>query len=348
MVVDKIQVSGDSRVEYKTANLNGHTYSYLLSQPKSGTYKATIFLIHGFPDISMGWRYQIPMLVDMGLRVVAPDCLGYGRTVSFQDFMVIIPKDLTIAGCTRRLHTLLAQKLRSRHQSPGDPSRRDSDHPRGAAFAYRIALWYPELVSHLFTVCVPYARPMKEGISLESLVQNAAPHFAYQLQFKSGELEKVIRSKSDIRQFLLALYGGRTEAGEVGFDAHKGVLVDKIGGLKPSRLLTEEELEYYTNEFARSGVHGPLNWYRTREVNHREELEILDRQIQIPTLFIQALRDQALPPHLGKSMAKHIPNFTLKQVNTSHWALWEKPEEVNTIISDWLKESVFVGRAGKL
>lgn len=81
---------------------------------------------------------------------------------------------------------------------------------------------------------------MKEGISLESLVQNSAPHFAYQLQFKSGELEKVIRSKSDIGQFLLALYGGRTEAGEVGFDAHKGVLVDKIGGLKPSRLLTEE------------------------------------------------------------------------------------------------------------
>lgn len=111
---------------------------------------------------------------------------------------------------------------------------------RGAAFAYRIAMWYPDLVSHLFTVCVPYARPMKENISLESLVQNAAPHFAYQLQFKSGELEKVIRSKAEIRQFLLALYGGRTEGGEVGFDAHKGVLVDKISGLKPSRLLSEE------------------------------------------------------------------------------------------------------------
>ncbi|KAK9853269.1 hypothetical protein MYU51_007119 [Penicillium brevicompactum] len=333
MVVDKIQVSGDSRVEYKTANLNGHTYSYLLSQPKSGTYKATIFLIHGFPDISMGWRYQIPMLVDMGLRVVAPDCLGYGRTTTSH------PTRTKAAQQTSKPWRPISARLRS---SSVDMT------GKGAAFAYRIALWYPELVSHLFTVCVPYARPMKEGISLESLVQNSAPHFAYQLQFKSGELEKVIRSKSDIGQFLLALYGGRTEAGEVGFDAHKGVLVDKIGGLKPSRLLTEEELEYYTNEFARSGVHGPLNWYRTREVNHREELEILDRQIQIPTLFIQALRDQALPPHLGKSMAKHIPNFTLKQVNTSHWALWEKPEEVNVIISDWLKENVFVGRAGKL
>lgn len=30
----------------------------------------------------MGWRYQIPMLLEMGLRVIAPDCLGYGRTVS--------------------------------------------------------------------------------------------------------------------------------------------------------------------------------------------------------------------------------------------------------------------------
>ncbi|CAI7569189.1 unnamed protein product [Penicillium bialowiezense] len=335
MAVDKIQVSGDSRVEYKTASLNGRTYSYLLSQPKSGTYKATIFLIHGFPDISMGWRYQIPMFVDMGLRVVAPDCLGYGRTDAPDDF-------------TPYSHKSCAADIKALANHLGETQIILGGHDWGAAFAYRIALWYPELVSHLFTVCVPYARPMKEDISLESLVQNAAPHFAYQLQFKSGEVEKFIRSKSEIRQFLLALYGGRTEAGEVGFDAHKGVLADKIGGLKPSRLLTEEELEYYTNEFARSGIHGPLNWYRTREVNHREELEILDRQIQIPTLFIQALRDQALPPHLGKSMAKHIPNFTLKQVNTSHWALWEKPEEVNHIISDWFKENVFAGRAGKL
>ncbi|KAL2702065.1 hypothetical protein AAEP93_006363 [Penicillium crustosum] len=307
MPVDKIRVSGDSRIEYKTATLHGHNYSYILSQPKSGQYKATVFLIHGFPDLSMGWRYQIPMLVDMGLRVVAPDCLGYGRTDAPDDF------------------------------TPG------------AGLAYRIALWHPELVSHLFTVCVPYARPMAKNISIEDLVRNVTPHFAYQLQLKSGEVEKAIQSKDEIRQFLLALYGGRTEAGEFGFDAHKGLLFDKIGHLKPSRLLSEEELEFYTNEFARHGVHGPLNWYRTRDVNYKDELAILDREIQIPTLFIQALRDQALPPQLGKSMAKHFPRLTLKQVDTSHWALWEKPEEVNEIIGTWLKDqSVADGRAGKL
>lgn len=81
---------------------------------------------------------------------------------------------------------------------------------------------------------------MAKNISIEDLVRNVTPHFAYQLQLKSGEVEKVIRSKDEIRQFLLALYGGRTEAGEPGFDAHKGVLFDKIGHLKPSRLLSEE------------------------------------------------------------------------------------------------------------
>lgn len=92
-----------------------------------------------------------------------------------------------------------------------------------------------------------------------------------------------------------------------------------------------------------------VNWYRTRDVNYKDELAILDSEIQIPTLFIQALRDQALPPQMGKSMAKRFPRLTLKQVNTAHWALWEKPEEVNEIIGTWLKDqSVVGGRAGKL
>jgi hypothetical protein len=71
-------------------------------------------------------------------------------------------------------------------------------------------------------------------------VKNAAPNLAYQLQFASGDLEKVIRSKSEIKQFLSALYGGRTEKGEIGCDVEKGVLLDKIPALKPSRLLSEE------------------------------------------------------------------------------------------------------------
>lgn len=35
-------------------------------------------LLHGFPDSSALWRYQIPALVDAGHRVIAPDLRGFG------------------------------------------------------------------------------------------------------------------------------------------------------------------------------------------------------------------------------------------------------------------------------
>lgn len=85
-----------------------------------------------------------------------------------------------------------------------------------------------------------------------------------------------------------------------------------------------------------------VNWYRTREINYRDELAILNRRITVPVLFIQALGDPPLPPHLGKGMSKVIPKLTVEQVDTSHWALWEKPEEVNKILVRWLEEVVFV------
>lgn len=81
---------------------------------------------------------------------------------------------------------------------------------------------------------------MEKDISLEDMVRTVAPHFAYQLQFASGDLEKVFKSKAEIKQFLSALYGGKTTKGEFGFEAEKGVLLDKAMDLKPSRLLSED------------------------------------------------------------------------------------------------------------
>ena len=46
-----------------------------------GQQRGTVFLIHGYPDISLGWRYQIPMLASLGLRCIALDSMGYSDTV---------------------------------------------------------------------------------------------------------------------------------------------------------------------------------------------------------------------------------------------------------------------------
>ena len=96
---------------------------------------------------------------------------------------------------------------------------------------------------------MPYAAPRAEYVELEELVRTSVPNFTYQVQFAGGDVEKVIRSKAEIRQFLCAMYGGRTAEGESAFDAEKGVLLDKVPKLRPSRLLSEEVSLFFDSSF---------------------------------------------------------------------------------------------------
>ena len=109
---------------------------------------------------------------------------------------------------------------------------------RGGAVVYRIALWYPTLVTHLFSVCTPYWPPSKQYISLEDLVKTVLPNFGYQLQLGSGVVEKAISTKEEIRQFLNSLYGGRGAQGEVGFDVVQGANFENLPKLDPTPLLS--------------------------------------------------------------------------------------------------------------
>jgi len=111
---------------------------------------------------------------------------------------------------------------------------------RGGAIVYRVALWYPALVTHLFSVCTPYWAPSKDFKPLEELVKTRLPNFAYQLQLASGEIEKQVSSKEQIKQFLNGLYGGRGPNGEVGFIPEQGVLLQNLLVLNHTRLLSEK------------------------------------------------------------------------------------------------------------
>lgn len=67
--------------------------------------------------------------------------------------------------------------------------------------------------------------------------------------------------------------------------------------------------------------------------------------IDIPVLFICATKDTALPPAMSANMEQYMPNLTRKEVTASHWALWEKPEEVNNIVKEWLEGFAFSGKS---
>lgn len=106
-------------------------------------------------------------------------------------------------------------------------------------------------------------------------------------------------------------------------------------------------------------------WYRNREQNFHDELrwvsmpgqtaaanhvlsgwlgtEVVHRieknTIDVPVLFIQATDDAALPPSLSEGMERFVANLTRKEVDAGHWALWQKPVEINGMIREWLERT---------
>jgi len=69
--------------------------------------------------------------------------------------------------------------------------------------------------------------------------------------------------------------------------------------------------------------------------------------IDIPALFIQATRDNVLKPEMSVGMEKYITSLTRREVVAGHWALMEKPDEVNGFLTEWFSSCVF-GRESKL
>ena len=64
------------RIRYEQIEANG--LSFRVATAGAGDRLA--LLLHGFPELAFSWRYQIPILVEHGYRVWAPDLRGYGGT----------------------------------------------------------------------------------------------------------------------------------------------------------------------------------------------------------------------------------------------------------------------------
>lgn len=59
--------------------------------------------------------------------------------------------------------------------------------------------------------------------------------------------------------------------------------------------------------------------------------------IKCPTLFVRALGDSIVTDEIVSKMGANVPDLTMKNVDASHWLLWEKPEEINDIVTEWMR-----------
>jgi len=303
---------------------------YLQGLPKGGKSKGTIFLVHGFPDLSYGWRNQFQVLMNLGLRVVAMDSIGYGRTDSPEPL-----EDYTFKKAADNIKAL-ADQLGVKKIILGG-------HDWGGATVYRVYQHYPDLVTHIFSIAVPYLPPTEKFVPL-NLVTVAVPTLGYQNQMASGIVEQKLTTKNDMRNFINTMYMGRTPDGQGGFSLNKGLDFDRVSRIGKSPLLSSEDLEYYTTEYARHGLKGPCNWYRTSEINFKQDKALKNLNISVPTMHIDTTKSQLIPGDIMKSSKSHIPNLTSRGVYTDHWAMLENPEAVNVHIKQWIEQVVFGGK----
>ncbi|GAB7360287.1 hypothetical protein MBLNU230_g8045t1 [Neophaeotheca triangularis] len=337
MAVDKI-TPDDKRVEHKYTKLNGRQWHYLDAKPSS-PQRGTVFLIHGWPDISLAWRYQIPMLLGQGLRCVALDCMGYNESDAPDG----------VESYTFKFH---ADAIAALAAELNVPKIIIMGHDWGGMVVYRAAQWYPDLISHVVSVCTPYMAVHDQFIPTEVMVKGPLPQFGYQLQLGSEEqvVEKAIGlDENKIRNFLKGVYGGQPKSGRPMFSPEQGVRLSALDEeVTMTPLLSEAELDYYVTAFKRHGLHGPCNWYRTRKPNFDDDQQIPAARrntIAQPTLFVCATKDSVLKPEMSKGMEKSFPNLTRAEVHADHWALWHTPAETNEHIQKWVEGVVFGGKS---
>jgi pimeloyl-ACP methyl ester carboxylesterase len=327
MAPDKL-TPNDPRAAHHTLTINAKTYHYLLANPSSGKPRATIVLVHGWPDLSFGWRYQVPYLLSLGFRVVVPDMLGYGRTSAPQSL-----ESYSLRSVSADL-MLLATHVTGSAAEPVILG----GHDWGGALVWRAALWFPDRVRAVFAVCTPYAPPSGRYLPLEDVVARL-PQFRYQMHLAGPEVEAGIVGRDALRNFLNGMFGGRGPRGERVFSSD-GVLLGNLGEVGQSPLLSPLETEFYAEEYARNGLGGSLNWYRTRKVNYEEEMELVKEKrtrIGAPALFICATKDETLPPWMSAGMEAHFDRLERREVEAGHWAMVQNPEEVNGYIGEFLE-----------
>jgi haloacetate dehalogenase len=115
-------------VRHHTIHANGIRHHYI-----DAGAGPVVVLLHGFPETSFGWRFQIPVLAKK-YRVIAPDLRGYGES------------DKPASGYDKRnmandLRGILRELDISRIALVG--------HDRGARVATRFAKDHPSLVDRL-------------------------------------------------------------------------------------------------------------------------------------------------------------------------------------------------------
>ncbi|HUA36386.1 MAG TPA: alpha/beta hydrolase [Candidatus Binataceae bacterium] len=296
---------------------------------EQGEGPAVIFC-HGFPELAYSWRHQLPAVAAAGFRAIAPDQRGYGDSSA--------PAAVTDYGLTELTGDLvgLLDSLKiDRAIFVG--------HDWGGFVAWAMPVLYPERTAGVIGVCTPYMA-MPQTSFMRALVNNKEERF-YILWFQEpGRAESVMDPKARlIFDRLMRAPADIAEAtrrmnasGELDMNPFR-----RIEDLQPETplIVTAEELDHYVKVYEKTGFRGGINWYRNIDRNSREHPEVGTKKLELPCLMITAAWDVALRPQMAAGMPALCSDLEMRNIERAgHWVQQEFPNEVNTLIVDWLKK----------
>ena len=285
-----------------------------------------IVLVHGWPEIAYSWRNQLHALADAGFRVIAFDLKGFGKSDAPRDVALYDVEHMT-SDFAALLDALSVERAIF------------CGHDWGGSLVWSMGQWRPERVAGVIGVCTP-VKPRPPAPPIEILKKRFGPEH-YFVQFQEPETPEKLFA-TDVERFVRMMF--QKPPPRERWLSLIPAIYDLPGRFKSGKpvdakrlLVSEDVIAVYIDAFKQSGFHGGVNLYRNVDRNW-ELMKGRDEVVRAPSLWIGADLDLFLPPESADGMEKLVPDLEKHVIaDSGHWVMWEKPDELNALIIDWLK-----------
>ncbi|MFI4974911.1 MAG: alpha/beta fold hydrolase [Caulobacterales bacterium] len=318
-----------------------HTTFYL----SCGAPEATpLIFVHGWPELSISWRHQLPVFAGLGFRAVAPDMRGYGRS-SVYPHQEDYAQEHIVADMIELLDALSAKRAIW------------VGHDWGAPVVWSLAQQHPERCHGVANLCVPY---IPDGFAPEKIIALADRSVYPEARFPAAQWDYMLfyrenfdaahkAFEANVRATVKALFRAGSPDGK-GQSAITAAVRANGGWFGPGQpapdlprdatVLTEEDENRYTAALERNGFSGPDSWYMNGDANvaYAGRAKAGGR-LTMPVLFLHAAYDyvcETIDSRLAEPMRANCANLTEATVNSGHWMAQEKPMQVNAALAKWL------------
>lgn len=332
----------------------GNTRIHAVSQGQG----PLVLLVHGFPESWYSWRHQLEFLAGAGYHAVAIDQRGYGASSKFWDPLAYRIDRLVadVAGVVAAL---------------GETSAVIVGHDWGAPVAWTAGWLHPEIFRGVVGLSVPFSgralvalpgSPFGERRPSELHRELAGPGQDFYQDYFGSLTPPIAEIESNLRGWLRSILWSFSAEGMIAAGLPPLIALPQIDVIRGSALtiphgtrmrermdasdrlpawLDGNDLAFYVAELERSGLAGPLSYYRCMEAGWEALAHCQGRVFTPPSLFIGGDYDVATAwgaealARTGECMLNHRGTHILS--GCGHWVQQEHPEQTNALLLDFLR-----------